>query len=232
MKRPSANSSHLDTTIELTHNKSIMCQTSLLLPSPHVTRSLVPETLTPGPAGTQAAAVADDEIMSDEDDDDDIIDKSQESLVAVYNTSVAKPQAVLAVEESSTVDSSDIIPASIPMQTPVLRRPIVETSSLSISPTMIGNTGTLASLNESDYNLEMKRPTRGVKKRKVARRLSPSGDKSLTPDEGSKKQRTKSGGDEKAQDEVMQWSYSSQDAVVVDAIAKSKLPDQRYILKL
>jgi hypothetical protein len=130
----------------------------------------------------------------------------------------AKKYQKKTVQETCTFDSNEIIPASYMTPTQKSRRHIKDTSSLSMSPAS-GAYGTLASLNESDYEEQHMHPVKEIKRRKVARKLSEvekdNSESGRTATE-SKKQKTVIANSE--QEREMQWTYSSQDAVVLAAV--------------
>jgi hypothetical protein len=151
-------------------------------------------------------------------EEEEVIEKSQDLVKDHIFEEPAEKHQKKTVQETCTFDSNEIIPASYMTPTQKSRRHIKDTSSLSMSPAT-GPYETLESLNESDYNEQHFRPVKEMKRRKVARKLSEvekddSGSGRITTE--SKKQKTVTMGNEVERE--MQWSYSSQDAVVVAAV--------------
>jgi hypothetical protein len=195
-------------------NNSVLCQTS-----PHVTvldKTTASKYLENSLTGNEKRPRKENSIVisqNAEGEEEEVIETSQDLVQDHIFEEPAKKHQKKTVQETCTFDSNEIIPASYMTPTQKSRRHIKDTSSLSMSPAS-GAYGTLASLNESDYEEQRMLPVKETKRKKVARKLSEvENDRTATE---PKKQKTVIA--ESVQESEMQWTYSSQDPVVLAAI--------------
>jgi hypothetical protein len=195
-------------------NNSVLCQTS-----PHVTvldKTTASKYLENSLTGNEKRPRRENSIVisqNAEGEEEEVIETSQDLVQDHIFEEPAKKHQKKTVQETCTFDSNEIIPASYMTPTQKSRRHIKDTSSLSMSPAS-GAYGTLASLNESDYEEQRLLPVKETKRKKVARKLSEvENDRTATE---PKKQKTVIA--ESVQESEMQWTYSSQDPVVLAAI--------------
>jgi hypothetical protein len=200
-------------------NNSVLCQTS-----PHFTvldKTAGSKNLENSLTGIEKHPRRENSMVisqNAEGEEEEVIETSQDLVEDHIFEEPAKKHQKKTVQETCTFDSNEIIPASYMTPTQKSRRHIKDTSSLSMSPAS-GAYGTLASLNESDYEEQHMLPVKETKRKKVARKLSEV-DKDNSENGGTatepKKQKTVIA--ESEQEREMQWTYSSQDAVVLAAV--------------
>jgi len=195
-------------------NNSVLCQTS-----PHVTvldKTTASKYLENSLTGNEKRPRRENSIVisqNAEGEEEEVIETSQDLVEDHIFEEPAKKHQKKTVQETCTFDSNEIIPASYMTPTQKSRRHIKDTSSLSMSPAS-GAYGTLASLNESDYEEQRLLPVKETKRKQVARKLCEvENDRTATE---PKKQKTVIA--ESVQESEMQWTYSSQDPVVLAAI--------------
>lgn len=163
--------------------------------------------------------------QSADGEEEEVIEKSQElNQDHIFEEPAEKCQKKT-VPGTCTFDSNEIIPASYTTPRKSSRH-MKDSSSLSISQASAPYE-TLASLKESDYEEQHMHPAKGIKRKRVARKLSDiekDNSESRNTATVSKKQKTVSGAH--VPESEMQWTYSSQDAVVVAAVNERRAENQ------
>lgn len=204
------------------HNNSVLCQTSQNITVLNDTTLIVGKNHENLHSVSEKRSKRGNSVLISQNaevEEEEVIEKSQDLVQDHIFEEPAEKYQKKTVQETCTFDSNEIIQASYVTPTQKSRRRnIKDTSSLSMSPAS-GPYNTLASLNESDYEEQHRHPVKEIKRRKVARKLSEvekDNSASGKPATESKKQKIVVTDSELERE--MQWTYSSQDAVVVAAV--------------